>query len=303
MSTIRTEFFTVTTGYKIVYKTEKPVPIQDVIESLKNLEKLILRTPIFIEKAYSGIEVVEVSVHVDSLQTGSLIEDFVIKYVFKNQDNYQKAQEVFSDMLNDNTALRTVVAMGIGGFLVYGVMSAIGGSSPAPNVAAYNNTIVNVGADAKLTGKDIELILSAVKDQKQLAQQAIGALKPAKNDPKATVEIEGVPELTMSEQFISEVPVEYEPPVPIKKTEEYSNLPILIYASDKDKSSSSWAGSVPGLIDKRIKFTLADTVNPAELHGKTRVYADVTVTSHYNKKKKSYEHYSVEINAFRLVSN
>ena len=163
--------------------------------------------------------------------------------------------------------------MSIGGLITWGLISAIGGSAPSTHVEAYNNTIINVGAEASLKGKDFEAILNSIGDKKQLAQQAIGAIKPAKSDPDATIEMQGISDLTMSKEYISEAPEEYSPPVPLEKTETYQNVSVWIYASDRDKNDSNWAGSVPNVIDKRIRFELGEEVDPAKLHGHTKVSA------------------------------
>ncbi|EHR39606.1 hypothetical protein [Alishewanella jeotgali] len=282
------EQFTIRTDYTINYTTRTPVPIPDIIESLRNIEKLLHRTPAFLEKAYQGIQVVDVNVYVETLQAGSLLEKFIVEYVVQGQENYDKAKEVIAKMVKDSTAIRTVVAIGVGAALTYGVMKAVGGSTPTTHVEAYNNTIVNIGADVKLSGEDISLILEGMKDKKQLAKEAIAVVKPAKADPAATIEIAGQQKLTINNDFVRETPDEYTPPIPEERDEFYTNLPVLIYASDRDKSTT-WAGTVPGLIDRRTSFHLDERINPAELHGKLRIYADVRVTSKYNKTKKTYE--------------
>jgi hypothetical protein len=290
--------FELSTSYSIHYTNKNHVPIADVIESLKSLEKLIRRTPIFVETAYPGLEIIDVEVYVQTLEAGSLTEEFIIKYVFKGQQNFDKAKEVFQTMLEDNSSVKTVVAMAVGGLIVYGALSALGSSAPSTHLEAYNNTVINVGAETKLTGKDFEVILGAIKDKKQLAEQAIGAVKPAKSDPEAEIKIDGIPDLTMTKEAVAEVPNEYSPPLPLEKTESYEGVSVLIYASDRDKSESTWAGTVPQIVDRRIKFILGPEVSPAELHGHTRINANIVVTSQYDKVKRAYTAKSVTINSF-----
>ena len=285
------QLFTLRTDYTINYTTRKAVPIPDIIESLLSIEKMIHRTPAFLEKAYAGLSIVEVRVNVQSLQAGSLTEKFLIDYVFKGQDNYDKAKEVFDKMVQDNTAVRTIVALGIGALTTYGVMTAMSSTNtpPSTHLEAYNNTIINIGAEMKLSGAEIDLILDGIKDKKQLAQNAIGVIKPAKSDPDSTIQMSGGEELTIDKEFIRDTPDEYTPPKPEEKEEKYLQLPIQIYASDRDKTDTNWAGVIPDLVDKRIRFILGAGVNPADLHGKTRVYADVVLTSKYNKEKLRFE--------------
>lgn len=294
------EFFTLETTYSFNYKTSKPVPIPEIIISLENLEKLLQRTPALIEKAFIELQVVSMSVHVSSLQSGSLKEDFLVKYVFRGRENYEKAKEVYDKMLEDNTMIRSVVALGMGALIGYGVFAALNPGQAGAQIEAYNNTIINVGADVGVEADDISAFLKANKDKKTLARQAVAVVKPAKADPDATIEIDDMPELTVNREFIQSAPDEYEPPVPTEKTETYKDVGIVIYASDRDKADKAWAGIVPGVVDHRVRFVLAQDVDPRKLHGRTQVRGDVIVTYRFVRSKKEYEPKLVEIDSVNL---
>ncbi|MDC5181006.1 hypothetical protein NRA14_17190, partial [Acinetobacter baumannii] len=75
----------------------------------------------------------------------------------------------------------------------------------------------------------------------------------------------------------------------------YSNTDIYIYASDRDKSTVGWAGIVPDLFESRVKFELADEVNPNTLHGQRKVKADIIVHEKYNTAQKEYKPFKVTI--------
>ncbi|WP_420598621.1 hypothetical protein [Neptuniibacter sp.] len=289
--------FIIETDYTVNYTTKQPVPIPEIIESLKSFEKLIHRTPVFIEKSYKGIKVVDVEVYVDNLKSGSLIEKFIIKYIVKGEDNYEKAKEVVDKIIEDNTMIRTVVAMGIGAIVTYGVMSTIPASSPSKHIEAYNNNIVNIGGTVDLKAEDISAILDGMKDKKGLAKDSITALKPARSDHQATIEFSGISALTIDQNFVDEAPEEYTPPIPDEREDKYSNVDVTIYASDRDKTDSTWAGIVPGVVDKRTNFHLDEGIDPAKLHGRLRVKADISVISRFIKSKKKYEAKLVEIHS------
>ena len=289
------EIFVVETRYKIDYRTKDPVPINEVIESLRSVEALLKRTPKFIEAAYGGIKVVDVDVYVDSLETGSLTEDFLVRYVFKGEENYEQAKKVMAKIVGDNEVLKTLVAMSVGGMITYGIVAAMGDAQPSEHIEAYNNTIVNIGGAVELDANGIVAILDSIKDKKKLAKESIGAVKPAKADPDAVIKISGIDSLTMPQEMIRDVPSEYTAPTPQEREDRYTDTTILIYASDRDRSESSWAGLVPGVVDKRIKFTLAEGVEPKKLHGRTKLKADITVVSKFNKQKKAYQPKFVEI--------
>ncbi|WP_342632115.1 hypothetical protein [Marinobacter alkaliphilus] len=289
------QVFTVETSYRLHYSTKYPVPIPDIIESLKNVEKLLERSPKFIEKAFKDLEVVRVQVYVDSLKSGSLTEEFLVKYVFKGRENHEKAKEVVAKMLEDNTMIRTVVAVGIGAMITYGVMSSAQPGQPTSQFEAYQNTIINIGGTASLDAEDIAAVLEATTDKKQLAKQAIAVVRPAKADPDGTIEMDNIPELTIPKEYVQRVPSEYEAPIPQEKTAKYQNVPIFIYASDRDRTDTNWAGAVPGIADSRVRFRLSEGIDPKELHGRTQASADVTVIERYVPSKKIYEVKIVEI--------
>ena len=291
----REELFFVETTYRIHYQTGTPVPIDDVIESLRSIERLIKRTPKFVEAAYKGVQVVGVDVYVDSLQTGSLIEEFMVRFVFKGKENYDNAKEVVAKLVEDNDVIRTVVAVGVGGLITAGAMSALGSKAPSTHVEAYNNTIITIGGVADMGAGDIKKILEGITDKKTLAKEAIGAIVPAKTDPDATIEFAGFNALTMGTELLRELPDEYVPPVQDEDSQDYADVDLVVYASDRDKTTSAWAGLVPGIVDKRVPFSLGEDVDPTKLHGRTRVRADITVISKFNKKKKSFEPKKVEI--------
>jgi len=232
-------------------------------------------------------------VFVASIEAGSLTEKFLIRYVFRGEENYENAKEVVAKVLEDNAAVKTVVALGIGAVLGYGAHLA--GGSSTPNITAYNNNIVNIGAAVPISGKEISEILEAMPDKKQLAKDAVGVIRPAKADPDATIEIEGMSQLRIDPQFVREVPDEYSPPEPVERTMKYTDVEVIVYASDRDKTNTGWGGIVPGVVDGRVPFVLSEGINPAKIHGQLRFKADVIVTERFNAAKKIYKAKQVEI--------
>lgn len=291
----RDKRFEVTTTYTINYKTKNPAPIKDVIESLRNVEAILYRTPKFIEAAYKDLKVVDVQVYVGSLQTGSLREDFIVKYVFRSRKNYEKAKEVVGQILEDNEAMKILVALGVGSMVTFGAMTALGTGNKLPSIEAYNNTIVNIGGEVKLTADDISGILSGIRDKKALAKESVGVVSVAKADPDAEIEMSGVDALTMRSNVLREMPEDYTPPEPDTRDAHYPNAPLIIYASDREKKNTVWAGLVPGIVDKRVRFELMDDVDPVDLHGKTDIRAEIKVIKKYSPSTKKYEPKRVEI--------
>jgi hypothetical protein len=289
------EAFVVNVEYSIKYTTTKPVPIPEIVSSLESLARILKRTPAFVEKSFGDIEIVETDVFVAKIEAGSLVEDFIVRYVFKDRGNYNAAKQVFDNIMVDNTAIRTVVAMGVGSLITYGVLNVLPAGSPTTHLEAYNNTIVNIGATVDLQAGDIRAILDAAHDKRSLSRDAVHALRPSRSDPSATVEMSSILGLEMPSLAVAETPAEYEPLPPAEREVRYSNADVVIYASDRDRSESGWAGIAPGLVDKRTPMILDAAVSPSALHGRTRVRADIVIHERFVPSKKKYEAKQIEL--------
>lgn len=289
------EIYSVRVPYAIKYTTEHPVPIDEIIESLRGLEKLLKRTPAFLEKAYDGIHVLETNVYVDKIESGSLLQSFVVEYIFNGPENYEEAKKLATKIAKESGTVRTVVAVGVGAVLMYGAMQMLPAGQPTNHVEAYNSVILNAGNDINLTGEDVQSVLDKVSDKKSLARETAAVVRPAKGDDAATIEIAGLPDLTIPADVISDIPGEYEPPVPQERKVAYENVTLFIAASDKDKSSTGWAGSAHGISSARKPFVLNESVDPAEVHGRTKIKADISVHERFSKAQKIYQVHSIEV--------
>lgn len=280
--------YVIETVFSLKYTTHDPVSIPEIIKSLQSTEKLLKRTPAFIEKAFHGIKVNDVEVYVEHLETGSLKTDFIVKYVI-GADNAEQLKIIWNDIVSNNQPLKLIVAAGMGAMVTYGVLNTMSPTQATTHIEAYEGSTVIVGSEVGLSGDDVSKILDKIPDKKQLAKEAIDFIKPARADGQATIEMSGIPELTIDHGFVDEAPAEYTPPTPEEKSESFTNVPISVFASDKDKTDSGWAGIVPGVVDKRVKFVLDVGVDPAKLHGNTALKADIEVQSRFIKARNKYE--------------
>lgn len=303
MGKIMNKTYSIETTYQVTFTTRDAVPIATMVESLLAYEKLLKRTPKFIEKAYDGIEVLETHVLIQRVASGSLIQDFIIRYVVGGKENYNDIAELATQITDDSTAMQTIVALGVGAVIGYGAKLALTKSAPTTNIEAYNSTVINIGGDVSISADDVGEIIGGIRDKKRLAKETVEALSPAKEDPNSTIEVNDMAALTMSKELIAEVPAEYEPPQPPEMEKQYSNKQIQIHASDRDKQSAGWAGTVSGIVDKRVKFDLWEEVAPSQLHGKTSVQADITVTFKLKPNKAEYTPTKVEVRRVHLPEN
>ncbi|WP_062034521.1 hypothetical protein [Acinetobacter sp. BMW17] len=186
--------------------------------------------------------------------------------------------------------MRTAVGIGVG--IAIGVASTAYFSAEKkptpPAIEAHQSVIIQAAGDINLSSKDIKA--SIEKDEKKLTEEVVGAMSPAKLTKGSTLEIEGVQtQLNVNAESVKAIPVKYVPPQQDNKIEEYKNTDIYIFASDQDKRTSGWAGIVPQLFEQRVKFKLADDIDPFQLHGHRNLKADIAVVKQFNQATRKFE--------------
>lgn len=286
--------------YKIKFTNKEPIPVDKLVESLLAYEKLIKRVGPFIEEAYSGVYVIDIDVLVSKIESGSLLEELLVKVVFTTPENYEKAKEVIATVLEGNRALTVIVGIGVAAYIGFGVKNAIqGGSptsqSPTTHIEAYQGAIVQTGGTMNISEKAIDRILNKVSDKKTLTKEAISAVSPAHLESDAFIEFNESQDLTITPDFVREAPAEYTPPELDEQNEVFKRTEVEIWASDKESNTRAWAGIVPGKIEKRIRFSLDDAIHPDDVHGNRTVTADIVIVSAFDKSKKEYVPKRVEI--------
>lgn len=291
------------TPFRMKFTINEPVPVDVAIRSIKNFEKLLLRTTPLVEATLDNQRIVSTEIFVQEVVEGSFIIDFLIKHVL-GEKNAEKAEELLHDVIKDNSKVRTAVGIGVG--IAIGVASTAYFSAEKkpvpPAIEAHHSVIIQAAGDINLSPKDINDFKSSIeKDEKKLTEEVVGAMSPAKLTSGSTLEIEGVPtELNVSTEAINAIPVKYVKPQQEDRIEEYQNADIYVFASDQDKRTSGWAGIVPQLFEQRVKFKLADDINPFELHGHRKLKADITVVKQFNQTTRSFEIKEVLINKVAL---
>lgn len=297
------DVFVIETDYTIRYTNRDPVPIPEIIEALKNLEKVIKRTPKMLESIYDGVEIQGVEVYVNQIESGSLYEKFRLKYVFKDEAAYNHAKTKIDEAIHaakdgvEVNAFTLMVAFTVGALVSYGLLKAEDDKSGIKNhIQGHHNVVIQSAKDVKIDGEKLQKLLDEQVDKKQLAKSAVAVVKPAKLDPSAQIEFVGIDDLTISSDVIKQAPETFTPPMPDKKDEEYTNARIVVFASDRDNNATGWAGIVPGVVDNRVNFKLTDGLDPKKIHGHLDLKADITVSSKFNKQRNRYVVYEVTIN-------
>lgn len=284
--------------YKIKFTNKDPVPVDKLVASLLAYEKLIKRVGPFLELACDGLIVDDIDVLVAKIESGSLIQELLVRVIFKNEKNYDQAKEVVAKMFENSPVVQSALCLGVVAYIGFGVHNAMqskGEAPPTTHIEAQQGAIVQLGGTMNISKEAIDTILNRTTDKAAVTKEAIAAIAPAHLDKEASIEFNDSDSLIMTPEFVRETPTDYEPPELRLDNETLLETEIEIWASDKGSRVKSWAGTVPGKIDKRIKFVLDDAVDPDKLHGKRNIKADIVIMSEFSIAKKEFIPKKIEI--------
>lgn len=275
----RDGLFVYEVDHRIVYNTKKPVPISEVIAALQGLEGILRSVPQVVS-GLTGVEIDHSAFNLQAIESGSLIEDIVVQFVFGDRAKL----DAFIAKAGGNAKVKgTVIAVAIAGVVGYGLHWATAKApQPAPNITANNNVIITIGAsEMQMTPEQFSAIVrGAVESKKDAAQNAIKLMAPARSDPTSSVDLNakaeaGGPKLQIPPAAIAETPKRLDLPRN-ERTMDIPNAVVEIRASDRDSKKTGWAGKIEGATD-RVRIELDPAVSEAEMFGKSQVTADVTL--------------------------
>ena len=129
------------------------------------------------------------------------------------------------------------------------------------------------------------LIESAIKDKSKLAKDAVRVVKPAKREPGASIVFNNSDKLQIRAETVQAMPRYVSEPDDLEFIEDYTNIEMMLRATDLDSTQRGWAVVIPELGDKRIRLLLDPTIDPEELYEKRRGFkGDATIIFKYNNR-------------------
>lgn len=273
---------------RLIYNTRKPVPIRDVIIALQGLEGLLRPVPLVLS-TLTGVEIEGSEFLIHSLETGSLIEDIVVRFFFKDRAKL----DAFIDRLAEKKGMKTVaIAAIVSGLVGYGLHVA-SGNKPAPTITATNSVIFQNGAGVLNVSPEAfqgAIAAAVAGDKKRVAESALKLAAPVRADPQSSVSF-GVPQavaapaLSIPWAAVTEAPARIELE-PNERVEEYKNTELIVRATDLDNRTRGWAGRL-GTREERLPIELDPSVAEAELFGRTSVRVDAALV--FREKGRSRE--------------
>ncbi len=262
--------------YRVYYNTTNPVPIKEIVASLQGLEGLLKCVPQALTN-FTGVQIDGSEFLVQTIESGSLIEDFLLKFFFKDKESF----EAFAAKLGSNKKMRAaVIAAIIAGAVGYGLhWAATASKQPTPSITATNSVIIQNGAGVLNISPEVfqEKLLAALSDKKAIAASAIKTVAPSRSDPQSTIRF-GSPEdaatqgLEIPAKAIAEAPLRLVLE-PNERIEKYTNTVLHLRAMNLDSKTSGWAGKLASR-DERLPIELDPAVSGSELFGRDSVHVD-----------------------------
>ena len=282
------EVYVFQTTHRIVYNTRKPVPIKEVIIALQGLEGLLKPVPQVLE-TLTGVKIERGEYLIQSLETGSLVEDVLIKFFFKDKAKLDEFVEKLGDKKGMKALVLTAVVSGLAG---YGLHWAAG-QKAAPTIQATNSVIIQNGAGAlNIDPKVFEAAIAAAAsgNKKAIAESALRLTAPVRADPGSAITISGIaaPEqsaLTIPYAAVAEAPARIELEAN-ERLEEFKGIDLKIRATNLDSRKQGWAGKL-GPREERLPIELDPSVSESELFGRTSVKVDAALV--FKEKGRSRE--------------
>ena len=245
---------------------------------------------------FPTVSIQGLNIYVNEIKSGSLLEDLVIRFVWGNQSNLEsdidsaRSQLKVEWLLQNKQLLSCIVLALILGGGKYLLEKQNAPESQKAILQGNQNSVVIIGA--KLTEGDPGILQgiidSVIHKNPSLAKDAVNAVRPAKREDGASIQMEGMPDISISSASVKAMPSLAQDEEQPEFVEDFKNLEVQIRATDLDNTKRGWAVIIPSLSEKRSKLHLDPGVKPADLQGKTKIRADVTVVFKLDEKGMRY---------------
>lgn len=263
---------------RIVYNTKKPVPIKEVIIALQGLEGL-LKPVAHVLQELTGVKIDRSEFFIQSLETGSLIEECIVRFFFKDKARLDEFVQKLGEEKGMRAMVLTAAVVGLAG---YGLYLATG-SKPAPTIQVTNSVIIQNGAGAMgIEPKAFEaaLVAAASGNKKAIAESALKLTSPVRADPGSAITMSGGSAqaqdcLSIPYEAVAEAPARIELQ-PNERVEEFKAAELEVRAANLDSRKQGWAGKL-GTRDERLPIELDPAVSESDLFARTRVQVDAAL--------------------------
>ena len=270
---------------RIFYSNKGLIPAKDIAESIIALDYLIQQVPAVINALFPDEKISGIAFYIEELETGSLIEDIFVKFVFGSQARLDETiasvreliglEKTMSNPLIFSAILIAIALTGAG----YYLGSSPDDTSKKATIEANNNTIINIGAGMmSMEAEEFRAIIEgAIGDKNKLAKNAVKFVKPATLDPNASITFGDTPALQIQNDTINAMPRYIAEQEEEETLEDFNSAELEVRATDLDSAKRGWGAVIPAISPKRAKLQLDPSIDNEKLIKARHVTANVTV--------------------------
>lgn len=276
------------TNFSVRYITDGPVPVRDIIESLRGVETVLGEVGRLLPEIVDGLSVDGVEIKVREIaQESPLRELFLFTLIVAYQDDLEAGVTELTKLatgyqIPDNLqALVTVLALIIVFYGVGTIRNIVFGSvTDGPARRKLTGLIRELSDETGKSVEDIERVLDKRYGEptmiKRVANAASRFFTPSKRLNSAPVEVN---DREIDRQTIEDIPAPYriEHEQEIKPTRNFYDVSLELHAQDKDHAGRGWAAIAAGVTEKRVRLKLMEDVDPSDLWNKNHVQGDITI--------------------------
>ena len=262
--------------FRIRYSRGSVPSVSEVVDSLIGVESIAKRLPKVVS-ALVGVPVSDAVVSVNSVKTGILYDDLVVKFVFGGQEQMDLFLKDMHMKFMDHKAIPVLAFVALVSFGAYGVFNLFGDKSNSSNVVnSYNNNVVNViSLDSGKSVEDVEKILKSVSagtSELRLAKDSLKVLSAARAGGDFSVD--GAPPITSD--VVSSIP-SWSDVEEVDEIVKLQDVAVNVRSMDLDSDKRGWSVVIPSIGDGRLKMNLDDGVERTAVVPGKLLKADVSV--------------------------
>lgn len=273
----------------ILYETDIPTPISDLIISLQSVDTIAKDAVYLLPSLIDGLQIEKCSLNVRTLEEGSLKEALFVAILFTYQAKLSEEVPPVIENLFDVTVsdkYETIATVAFLTVLFYGAGLAIDVAkktfSDSLPRSKFNELIEVLASETGKPAGDIRAIVEARFKKPAAAKRIVKSAKsffiPSQKDRNAPIVFDRD---RVESPTVGEVPykAESDKTQDFDRYDPHSEVRLELHAQDRDKRATGWAAVAPTVSDRRLKVRVIYPVQPSDLWQKEVVIADVVVVS------------------------
>jgi len=256
-----------------------------------SFERIIKQSLPILESIFPGTTIRASNVFINELQSGSLWEDLIVKFIFGNQQKFDQLinnarEKAGLGYIEKHPQVLSAIMISL---VLSGGIYALDkkfqtNSEKIETLQNNNNIVINICADMTHLHPD-ELkhhIEANIRDKEKLSKNAIKVVHPAKRDKNSEITFDQNNSLKLDLNTIQAMP-SFVPEDIDEMIEEFREVEVTIRATDLDSKRRGWAAVIPEISDRRVRLQIDPSVNVEKIIAKRTFLGDVTAVFKYDE--------------------